>query len=212
MHRMFLKPTPRSCGLRYARSRAKKEGHNPPHRKRKDKGISKRESGTPPSGSPSFTSLRRASYGETSFSSAGSNSGSEIYQHPGHHVLGDKVTPSPSPPASGMSFVHYSPTAVDSRPPFPGPGAPFYSVPSPLSNPPVQLEHHQAPHSNTQLPPLSYVDRLSPMHSSGSPTSHSAVATMPPASFERDREKDRELRGPLSAEPRHSRRTILAQP
>jgi len=204
---MFLKPTPLSCGLRYARSRAKKEGHHQPHRKRKDKGISKRESGTPPSASPSYTSLRRSSYGDTSFSSAGSNSSSEMYQHPGHHVLDDKITPSPSPPASGMSFVHYSPTAVDTRPPFSGPGGPFYSVPSPLSNPPVQLEHHQASHGHTQLPPLSYVDRMSPMHSSGSP-----VATMPPASFEREREKGRDLRGPLAVETRHSRRTILAQP
>ncbi|RDB25524.1 hypothetical protein Hypma_006509 [Hypsizygus marmoreus] len=207
-----------ACGLRFARSRAKKEGHNQTQRRRKDKGITKRESATPPkSGSPSYSAMRR-SYGDSSFSSTGSNSGSEIYQHPGHHVLDDKMTPSPSPPASGMNFVHYSPNDGPSRPSsYPSATGPFYSVPSPLSNPPVQLEPTAPPpHGNTQLPPLgqisSYADRIAPMHSSGSPISHSPLTTMPPASFERERDRDRELPpAPLSVEPRHARRSILTQ-
>ena len=184
-------------------------------RRRKDKGLAKRESATPPTTS-SYSAIRRH-YDDSSFmstSSAGSGSGSDIYPHSGHHGL-DDMTPSPSPPASSMSFVHYSPGA-DSRQPYSSNSSTFYSVPSPLSNPPVLHPQH-----GNQLPRLdhipSYTDRVSPMHSSGSPISHSPLtSTVPPASFERERNRDRELRElpptPVSAEPRHSsRRSILTQ-
>jgi hypothetical protein len=172
------------------------------------------------SASPSGYSSMRRSFGEASFvstSPGGSNSGSEIYPHSSHHVLTEDMTPSPSPPASGMNFVHYSP-GENSRY---SNTTTFYSVPSPLSNPPVlhpqehgnqQQQLGNAQHQH-QLPPLgqisSYVDRLSPMHAS--PISHSPLATAPPASFERERDRDRELAPPLSAESRHSRRSILTQ-
>ncbi|TFK40313.1 hypothetical protein BDQ12DRAFT_628218 [Crucibulum laeve] len=189
-----------ACGLRYARSRAKKEGHNQAQRKRKDKGLAKRESATPPtSASSSFSAIRR-SFGEGSFStsSTGSASGSDIYPHSGH-VL-EHMTPSPSPPASNMNFVHYSPTSGDNRPPY-STATNFYSVPSPLSNPPVLH-----PQVSTQLPPLGhiYADRLSP----GLPS----ASSHPQASFERERDRDHDIPStPLSAEPRHPRRPVMTQ-
>ncbi|KAF8962756.1 hypothetical protein BDZ97DRAFT_1092582 [Flammula alnicola] len=224
-----------ACGLRYARSRAKKEGPNQAQqRRRKEKALSaKRESAEPPSSvSSSFPAIRR-NYADSSFSasSTGSASGSDIYPHSGHHVL-ENMTPSPSPPASSMNFVHYAPGGADNRPPYSGTGSSFYSVPSPLSNPHVlhpppqqqqqQQQQPQSQHMNTtQLPPLgqlsSYAGRLSPMVPSASPASHSSLAsTLPPASYERERERDRDFRElpptPLSAEPRlGGRRSILTQ-
>lgn len=205
-----------ACGLRFARSRAKKDGNNLTQRRRKDKGIVKRESATPPtSASPSYSSIRR-SFGDTSFStsSPGSASGSDIYSHSNRHVL-DNMTPSPSPPASTMNFVHYSPSG-DNRPPYTSHSNAFYSAPSPLSHPPVS--HEQEQQHNTQLPPLGQLSsyggsRHSPLVTSSSPISHSALtSTLPPASYERERDRDRELPPtPLSAEPRHSRRSILTQ-
>lgn len=205
-----------ACGLRFARSRAKKEGNNLTQRRRKDKGIIKRESATPPtSASPSYSSIRR-SFGDNSFSasSPGSASGSDIYSHSNRHVL-DNMTPSPSLPASTMNFVHYSPSG-DNRPPYTSHSNAFYSAPSPLSHPPVS--HEQEQQHNTQLPPLGQLSsygggRHSPLVTSSSPISHSALtSTLPPASYERERDRDRELPPtPLSAEPRHSRRSILTQ-
>jgi hypothetical protein len=181
-------------------------------RRRKDKGaaVAKRESATPPvSAAPSYTSLRRGGY-ENSFST-GSNSGSEVYSQSGHHAL-DTLTPSPSPPASSVSFVHYSPQSQshpgDGRQPYNNNTGTFYSVPSPLSNPPVMNSHHGTPMDHMSA----YSDRLSPMLSSASPISHSPLtSTTAPASFEREREKDRELPPtPISAEPKQqSRKSML---
>ncbi|KAF8071733.1 hypothetical protein FPV67DRAFT_1667202 [Lyophyllum atratum] len=226
-----------ACGLRYARSRAKKEGHAQPQRRRKDKssaGIIKQRaaSATPPtSASPSYSSSApasssmRRSFGDTSFSSTGSNSGSEIYHphphlHPHHgHLDEEKYKPSPSPPGQGgpMSFVHYAPG---------GPGHPhthpFYNVPSssPLAHAPVQvpLNEHSG-HVNGSGSAAS-------LGAYGGRPAGSPLATIPPASFERererekerDREKEREGKRelppvPLSVEPRHAhaRRGILTQ-
>jgi len=139
----------------------------------------------------------------------------------------DSVTPSPSPPASNMSFVHYAPSGSDNRPPYSGPaGNNFYSAPSPLSNthvlhPPQQQPPPSSQHLNAnQLPPLgqlsSYADRLSPILPSGSPISHSSMtSTLPAASYERERERGREYRElpptPIPAEPRiASRRSIMS--
>ncbi|KAJ7284933.1 hypothetical protein C8J57DRAFT_704389 [Mycena rebaudengoi] len=193
-----------ACGLRYARSRAKKEGTtNQAQRKRKDKGVAaaatavkRGASATPPTpvtpSSASYSALRH-NYDETSFSSAGSGSGSEAYPQL------DGSTPSPSPPASSMNFVHYSPG--DNHAHYSASGAnPYYSVPSPLSNPPVQSG------TNGQQ---SYSERVASMHT-GSPAAHSPLTSTAP-SFERDRERDLLPSAPISAESRVPRRSILAQ-
>ncbi|KAJ6531739.1 hypothetical protein B0H19DRAFT_1214104 [Mycena capillaripes] len=176
-----------ACGLRYARSRAKKEG-NQAQRKRKEKGVvvKRGTSGTPPtsatSSTPSYSAIRR-NYDDSSFSSAGSGSGSDAYPRL------DESTPSPSPPASNMNFVHYSP-GDNNHSHYNAPGSnSFYSVPSPLSNPP------------------SYSNHASPMHS---PAAHSPLTSIAP-SFERERERELLPPTPLSAEPRHVRRSILTQ-
>ena len=205
------------CGLRYARSRAKKEGPNLAQQQRRRKGQSaKRDSTTPPTSA--YSAIRR-NYTESSFStsSAGSASGSEVYAQPGHQVL-DNLTPSPSPPASNMNFVHYAPGGSDNRQPYSGPaGNNFYSVPSPLSNTHVLQPPQQHPSSSqhlsaNQLPPLdqlsSYAERLSPSHPS-------MTSTLPPASYEREREREREYRElpptPIATEPRlASRRSIMS--
>ncbi|KAJ7650326.1 hypothetical protein FB45DRAFT_986420 [Roridomyces roridus] len=167
-----------ACGLRYARSRAKKEG-NQAQRKRKEKGVVDKRGGsaTPPSATSStgsYPAMRR-NYDEASFSSTGSGSGSDAYPRL------DDATPSPSPPASNMNFVHYSPG--DSHAHYQA-SAPFYSVPSPLSNPPVQSAEQS-----------SYAPERNP-----SPSAHSPLASTAP-SFERERE----------LHPPTQRRSILAQ-
>ncbi|KAJ7739776.1 hypothetical protein DFH07DRAFT_839874 [Mycena maculata] len=182
-----------ACGLRYARSRAKKEG-NQTQRKRKEKGpaVKRGTSATPPSATSSnasYSAIRR-NYDDSSFSSAGSGSGSDAYPRL------DDSTPSPSPPASNMNFVHYSPG--DNHPNYQASSAnAFYSVPSPLSNPPVQSSASQP----------SYTGRASPMNS---PAAHSPLTSTAP-SFERERERDLLPPTPISAEPRHVRRSILTQ-
>ncbi|KAF9565221.1 hypothetical protein CPC08DRAFT_684180 [Agrocybe pediades] len=213
-----------ACGLRYARSRAKKEGPTQAQqRRRKDKGQpAKRETPSPPNTISPYSAVRR-NYADSSFSasSAGSASGSEVYPHTGQHVL-DTATPSP-PPASNMNFVHYAPGGTENRNAYTGPASNFYSMPSPLSSSHV-LQPQQPPpqHINTnQLPPLgqlsSYAGRLSPMIPSASSLTHSSLSsTLTPASYERERERDRDFRElpptPLSAEPRlASRRSILTQ-
>ena len=207
--------------MRYARSRAKKEGTTPAQqrRRRKEKG-SKRNSPIPPTSTSVYSAIRR-NCPESSFStsSAGSASGSDIYPHSSHHILGN-MTPSPSPPAA-MNFVHYAPSGPTSRPSYSGPQASgFYNFPSPLSNPSVLRPHDQQPQQSlngNQLPPLgqlsSYADRLSPSVTLSSPTSHSSLTTtLPVSSYERERERDpREPPTPVSAQPRASRRSILTQ-
>jgi hypothetical protein len=196
-----------SCGLRYARSRAKKEGTSlPSHRKRKDKGLSvttKRESATPSPINGSYSGSRRNGHDEISLS--GSASGSEVHSHSGHAAM-EGVTPSPSPPASNTSFVHYAhPNGAHQRnsqihpsSSYPNTNS-FYSVPSPLSNSNV----HQSSHSNHNSP-------MSAMRMDSSyprvPTSTSA-----PASYERERDEERELPPtPVSPESRlSSARSIL---
>jgi len=212
-----------ACGLRYARSRAKKEGTTPAQqqRRRKEK-SSKRDSSIPPTSISVYSAIRR-NYAASSFStsSAGSASGSDIYPHSSHHIL-DNMTPSPSPPASNMNFVHYAPGGPDSRPSYSGPQTSgFYNIPSPLSNPAVLQPHDQQPQqtlNSNQLPPLgqlsSYANRLSPpLTLPTSPGSHSSLTTtLPASSYERERERDiREPPTPLSAQPRLSRRSILTQ-
>lgn len=244
------------CGLRYARSRAKKEGAGVGNRRRKDRVISggttkSRDSATPPvgsraGGSPSASSSglyasrrwtgddihtgnsagRSGWAGREEYGSGGSTN--DLYHphaQPHHHQSysnprgGSRYedgTPSPSPPASSVNFVHYqsgpgapvpggggggSPTApTGPEPPHPGrsSGGGFYSVPSPLSNPPVSASQG-ASAGHHQLPRLDYVDRLSPMLGGGeSPiigsyggdgglSSGGALGGLP-SSYERDRQ------------------------
>ncbi|KAK7033063.1 hypothetical protein R3P38DRAFT_2920459 [Favolaschia claudopus] len=181
-----------ACGLRYARSRAKKEGTQA-QRKRKEKGVTVKRgaSATPPSATSStgsYPAIRRKYEDSTSFSSAGSGSGSEPY-----HRL-EEPTPSPSPPASSVNFVHYSPTDTHSHYQAATSGNTFYSVPSPLSNPPV----HPPPAAHP------YSERTSPMNS---PAAHSAL-TSNASSFEREQKRELLPPTPLSTA---TRRSILTQ-
>ncbi|KAJ7903605.1 hypothetical protein B0H14DRAFT_2665577 [Mycena olivaceomarginata] len=176
-----------ACGLRYARSRAKKEG-NQAQRKRKEKGaVAKRgASATPPSATSStgsYSAIRR-NYDDSSFSSTASGS-------PVNEAYPPRLEEStPSPPASNMNFVHYSPGENHAHYQAPGNNNSFYSVSSPLSNPPVH--------------PPSAGQRASPMHS---PAAHSPLTSTAP-SFERERERELLPPTPLSVGPR---RSILAQ-
>ena len=191
-----------SCGLRYARSRAKKEGITT-QRRRKDKvmALAKHESPqgasvpAPPIPVP-YSNLRRGSYDDTLLSSsAGSASGSEAYSQQQSLQHGtsnfDNLTPSPSPPAGSIPFPHYntqsqSTRQADSRGHYAVQSGSLY--PSPLSHPPLQSQglHHT---TSSSLPPLPLVlNRASPIHSSAS--SDSALSSAVPASFERERHRE----------------------
>lgn len=187
-----------SCGLRYARSRAKKEGITT-QRRRKDKvmALAKHESPSGASAPPipvPYRDLRRGSYDDTLLSSsAGSASGSEAYSHQqslhGHSNF-DNLTPSPSPPAGSVPFAHYNPQSqgtrqADSRGHYAVQPGSLY--PSPLSHPPLQSQGLN--HAPSSLPPLPLVlNRASPILSSAS--SDSALSSTVPASFERERHRD----------------------
>jgi hypothetical protein len=194
------------CGLRYARSRAKKEGITT-QRRRKDKvmALAKQES---PSGAPApasvppipvpYNNLRRGSYDDTFLSSsAGSASGSEAYAQQQSSLHGpshfDNLTPSPSPPAGSGPFSHYNAHSQNTRQAesrghyVVQPGSSLY--PSPLSHPPLQSQGLN--HTSSPLPPLPLVsglNRASPILSSTS--SDSALSSAVPASFERERHRD----------------------
>ena len=140
---------------------------------------------------------------------SGSASGSEVHSHSGHATM-EGVTPSPSPPASNTSFVHYAHPngahqrnsqlhSTDPRTSYPNTNS-FYSVASPLSNSNV----HQSSHNN-------HNSQMSAMRMDSSyprmPTSTSA-----PASYERERDEEREMppNTPVSPESRlSSARSIL---
>lgn len=201
--------------MRYARSRAKKEGTTlSSHRRRKDKGLAvntKRGSAPPSPMGGSHSGSRRS--GRHPSISAGSASGSEIYSQAGPSGM-DGVSPSPSPPASNANFVHYAhPNGAhqrnsqvhssDTRSSYSTNTSSFYSVPSPLSNP-------NTPHS----PHGSHSSQMSAirMESSYPRMPHSPLtSTITPASYERERGNDRELPStPVSPESRlSSARSIL---
>lgn len=206
------------CGLRYARSRAKKEGHqSQSQRRRKTSTVTSAKQSLLSTSTPYSGHARRlhdtASYATAS---AGPTPSADVYSHATANMP-DTISPSPSPPGSNMSFMPYS----DSRGGY-ADSASFYTTsPSTLSSStmshttetplptPVSSSHQPI----TQLPPIStYVDRLVP---SISPHTHTSfIATYPPASYERDRERDRDYRSllptPLSAESR-MKREILSQ-
>lgn len=190
-----------SCGLRYARSRAKKEGITT-QRRRKDKVMALTKHESPPGASAPvppipvpYSNLRRGSYDDTLLSSsAGSASGSEAYSqqqslHGTPNTNFDNLTPSPSPPAGSIPF-HYtqsqSTRQADSRGHYTVQSGSLY--PSPLSHPPLQSQgmNHT---TSSSLPPLPLVlNRASPILSSAS--SDSILGSTVPASFERERHRE----------------------
>ncbi|THH02800.1 hypothetical protein EW026_g114 [Hermanssonia centrifuga] len=177
-----------ACGLRYARSRAKKEGGT--QRRRKDKTLTSMstKSDHSPSVSPvnvPFNGVRRGSvYEDASFivGSAGSAASSEIYSTQPTQAGLNGMTPSPSPPsAHGGSFATYPPhpsseqqnsSSGDHR----GHShyAPqFYSIPPPLPGPTHSM--HGGAHSSTTLP------RLDPI-----------MPYINPPSYEREKQREKE--------------------
>ncbi|KAG6895336.1 hypothetical protein C0992_001758 [Termitomyces sp. T32_za158] len=214
------------CGLRYARSRAKKEGHRPSQRRRKDKsltsgGITKREaSSTPPylpvpgtssSAPPSSSMPMRLPSGAAALSASVGASG-EMYTHGplDETKAGLRLTPSPSPP---MGFVHYAPGAPAHPHHHPHQ---FYSVPSPLSHT-IPLRDEPSPTAGAEQQ-QDAAAAAAGVNGAAVPayvaSARSPLTTMPPASFERDRgdrererERERELPPPLALQGRR----ILAQ-
>jgi hypothetical protein len=161
------------CGLRYARSRAKKEGPlAPPGRRRKDKSdLSKRESATPPSYAPYPTPAPKGSPRRSFNHAPSSHSGSEVYgshfqhhQRQNQHVLNPQLSPSPPPSASGSTSVNlvqyagghgqrhelqhrassYSTTSNTLYPPSsPVPPTPYQNYPHSIPSPSVTNVYHQ---------------------------------------------------------------------
>ncbi|KAG5354096.1 hypothetical protein C0989_007456 [Termitomyces sp. Mn162] len=195
-----------ACGLRYARSRAKKEGQPPSQRRRKDKppptvaggGITKREASSTPPYLPCTSASAPASSSSSSMpvrlppGTVGASG--ELYHHASidDTKAGLKLTPSPSPP---MGFVHYAAPGAPAHPH----GHQFYSVPSPLAHT-VSLRDEPSP------PPQGQGAGVNDATQAGY-AARPALTTMPPASFEREKDKERELPPPLAL---HGRR-ILAQ-
>nr|VWO99746.1 B-type cyclin 2 [Ganoderma boninense] len=208
-----------ACGLRFARSRAKKEGGNQ-RRRTKDRAMStlSTKPDPSPSASPvsaSYPTMRRGSYFEEgsfiSTSSAGSGSGNDSFSH---GPTFDGMTPSPSPPSGGMHYVpghamSYPSAMQADRPGFggqPNPGQ-FY-LPPPQSGYPQSGAHHvpsngHHPHPHPLAPArldpvVPFPSRLSPLVSPSSPISNSPLSAglsssgLSSASYERDKRRDRE--------------------
>lgn len=213
------------CGLRYARSRAKKEGGT--QRRRKDKALTNMPSKSDhsPSASPvnmPYNTMRRSSVYDDATPFAASASlppaGNDVFtsQPAGLHGM----TPSPSPPsATGNGFLPYSAHALESQNSTSSDqrghahfASQYYSMPPPIPGPQHGL--HGGGHPATTLPRLEpmmapFASRMSPaMHSPTTPLATSPLGSHYPASsYEREkREKERE-RGvlppaPLAAEQR----------
>lgn len=214
-----------ACGLRYARSRAKKEGGPPQQsRRRKDRVFDSLSKEPSPSGSPvpaPYSNVRRGSYYEDgSFPSTSNGSPGELYPPPprsGHP--GFTGTPSPSPPNGGMHYPYPHPPPhhqnADGRSHYGAHGGQFYSVPPPA--PPQQglphLAGHEHPPRLEPVTPYSGPNQSSPGVSPTSPIGGSPMSgNLSIASFERDRtHREHEREGlqptPVSAETRRSGRS-----
>lgn len=182
------------CGLRYARSRAKKEGHvvtTQRRKKEKSGAVAAKEECVLPSTPPipitgAASANRRSDLEGTSFASTspvGSGSGSEAYSQPSPVAPDDHRTS-----ASPLNFVHYHVPAsglshqprIDGRP-FPyHTGSPFQPSPSPLSSGHLT---QRPPRGQDNVPGSS---RSGFSHPYPSPSSNSA-------SFERAKMEDRNL-------------------
>ncbi|KAJ4476231.1 hypothetical protein J3R30DRAFT_415997 [Lentinula aciculospora] len=207
-----------ACGLRYARSRAKKEGHvvSNSGRKRKDK-IVKRESSTPPSATSatgsvtsSYSTSGVASYHSSStppVSSTGSWRRSYVssYDSVGSFSSGNDMyassrsvgTPSPSPPAgaatSAGGYSHYVNTSSDSVGHAHHPSRTSYygsSIPSPLVvNPPLlQTQSFERDHRDREGYPLTPVSAASYYEA----TSYDRERKDAPREFEKEYEREYE--------------------
>ncbi|KIK95426.1 hypothetical protein PAXRUDRAFT_827017 [Paxillus rubicundulus Ve08.2h10] len=205
-----------ACGLRYARSRAKKDGHAPTNqRRKKDKttALMVKEKPNPGQSSPiviASAATRGGAFESGSFASAsslGSASGSEVYSQ---HSPG-ALESSPSPPSAALNFVHYShppppPPHVQSR--NEGrvqfhPNGPFHSASSPLSNQSSQRifrGHGDSSVPASRLAPYPYV---SPSTSSTFLPGANSLA--PLSSFERDKGDDRHMPPPTSLDKKYER-------
>ena len=187
-----------SCGLRYAKSWAKKEG-TATQRCRKDKvmALTKQEpsssgfTSVAPNAVP-YNNMRRGSYDDAFLSSsAGSASRNEAYPSESMHSHSNlDLTPSPSPPENSAPLSHYNLQSqgtrqTDSRGHYAVQSGSLY--PYPLYHPPLQSQ--RLSNTPSPLPPLPLVlNRASPILS---PTlSDSALSSDIPTSFERDRHRE----------------------
>ncbi|PCH42252.1 hypothetical protein WOLCODRAFT_120211 [Wolfiporia cocos MD-104 SS10] len=203
-----------ACGLRYARSRAKKDGALPTTqsmRKRKDRVLSNLQKEHSPSGSPipaGYSDVRRGYYDEGSFASTSSTesaataTGDMYPPHPGFN----NISPSPSPSSGGSHYIPYAQAGGPAQNPhgetrhYTTTGTAYYSVPPPA--PPVQSAHAASYAHAAQAPPrlepiVPYSARVSPQVSPATPAPASPnSATISVASFEREKAvKEQEQEG-----------------
>lgn len=180
-------------------------------RRKKEKAsvIANKEEGNSGQSSPiaiAGSGTRGSTFESASFastSSIGSASGSDVYSQ--HSPVAPE--PSPSPPSSGLNFVHYS------RPPPPPPPhglrnegrmqfhptSPFHPTPSPFSNQASQRAFRgpdESTLSPTRLAPYPYVTTA--MTSGGN-------SIAPPSSFEREKADERHMPATSSANKKYER-------
>ena len=204
---------PSRCGLRYARSRAKKEGGSGAKR-RKDKVFPqgmKQEGGTPPPPpgrgvhpSSHVPSLRRATFNE-SFTGTPPEAGSS-YEHPPH----GGPSPSPSPPSRGPGGFGNYPPRQNGSPAEIRANQFSYPIPPPTTTHPGQLSPRSSGPSS--------VPRLGSTNFSGqnanggnrvasTSSNSSSVSATHASSFERDtaggRARDRVKRDTEAGSPPH---------
>ncbi|KAF9223860.1 hypothetical protein BS17DRAFT_781326 [Gyrodon lividus] len=198
-----------ACGLRYARSRAKKEGHvatTQRRKKEKTTAVGAKEQPNPSQSSPIAIAgaaarggaLESGSFASTS--SVGSASGSEAYSQ--HSPVAPE--PSPSPPSSAINFVHYShppplphvQTRNDGRMQFYS-SSPFHPIPSPLSNQSLQRTfrgHDESSVPSSRLAPYPYVSS-----SASSAFASGGNSLAPLSSFEREKGDERYMPPPSTS-------------
>ncbi|KAL4064525.1 hypothetical protein J3A83DRAFT_4101177 [Scleroderma citrinum] len=207
-----------ACGLRYARSRAKKEGHvagGQRRKKEKSTSMGVKEEPAPSQSSP--ISITGATTRSSAFesSSVGSASGSEPYSQ--HSPVATE--PSPSPPTASLNFVHYShpppqpPRGVqprnDRRTSF-LPTASFQPTSSPLAS----QSPHRGYRGNEEAAVLP--SRMCPygtyVSSTTSANTSPAGSLAPLPSYERERADDRYMPPPTaSSDVKYERFTMAMQ-
>ncbi|KAH7884509.1 hypothetical protein F5I97DRAFT_1463145 [Phlebopus sp. FC_14] len=209
-----------ACGLRYARSRAKKEGHvasSQRRKKEKPAPCSAKDDRSQTHTAP-IAVVGGAARGPVfesgpfpSGSSVGSASGSEVYSH--HSPLVPE--PSPSPPASAFSFVHYShpPPAPPHGIPIRNDGRVFHPVGS-FNHTPSPLSSHTGARAfrsyDETSSPQSRLGSYDPYFDSPAPAPLGQTGTClaPLSSFEREKADERHMPPPASSEKRYDRLTM----
>ena len=198
------------CGLRYARSRAKKEGHVPGgQRRKKEKSTSlgiKQE--------PISSSLPIAIAGGTTRSNAfesssvGSASGSEAYSQ--HSPVATEG--SPSPPTASINFVHYShpppqPRSVQPR----NERRPSFIPTNSFLSSPLASQQHRGYRDNEEATalPARFTPYNAYVSSTASTNTSPAGSLAPLPSHERERVDDRYM--PASPEVKYERFTMAMQ-